>query len=81
MPRPSWKSPRAVVPPRVHPRCVGVQPAEHVDEAPLVQRAEPVALGLADVGLADELRRVVHVDVGRGDVEVAGHDHGIARLR
>jgi hypothetical protein len=33
------------------------------------------------VRLVDELRRVVHVVVGGSDVEVAGHDDGLVRVR
>ena len=46
-----------------------------------ISGAERLALGRADVGLADEGGRVVHVDVGGSDVEVAGDDHAGRRAR
>ena len=63
----------SVVPPRVHAAGVVVAP-EHVDEAVVGELVQPRPLGFADVRGADELGRVVHVDVVGSDVEVAG-DH------
>ncbi len=80
MPRPSWKSPAAVVPPRVQARVVVVL-AEHVDEAIPIEVGERRALGRAHVVSADERGGVVHVDVGGSDVEVAGDDHVVAGAR
>ena len=69
----------AVVPPRVHRAMPSDGSAHDVVEAAADDVGEGVALGLARVGGADERLGVVHVDVGRGDVEVAGDDHRIAR--
>ena len=74
MPRPWWKSPRAVVPPRVH-AIVGVLLTEDIDESPRFQGGQAVAFGLADVRRADELGRVVYVAIVGSDVVVATHDH------
>jgi hypothetical protein len=49
--------------------------AEHVGEAPVLQLGLQLGALGADVGGTDELRRVVHVEVGGGDVEVAGDHH------
>ena len=65
--------PGAVVPPG-EAGLVGVQRRGRRRRCRRPAAREALALGRGDVGLADERRRVVDVEVGRADVEVARDD-------
>ena len=70
----------AVVPVGVE-TVVGVALAEHVDEAPLAQAADGVALGAGDVRGTLERLGGPHVAVFGGDVEVAEDGDVVGGLR
>ncbi len=71
---------RSVVPPGVAARLV-VAGAVGIGQATVDERPDGGALGLADVRAAVRGARVPHVDIGRGDVEVAADEEAVAAAR
>ena len=54
--------------------------AKQIGHSPVAECRELSSFGRADVRGVDELLGVVDVEIGRRDVEVAGHDHLLGRL-
>ena len=69
----------AIIPPAVQLRIV-VLLTKQICHTPVAECSEFGALSRADMGGTDELLRVVDVQIGWRDVEVARHDHLLGRL-